>query len=162
MPYNIFKLYSAALALMLLTACDPACEGIMQINNDTEQPIEIMIEKKGFFESDTILYFMYQTHPNSTSQYFGDTLLVVKCWLNENQTLQIYYEGPIGTLDLSSKENGQYLLKELTDTIYLRNQVLSKNIYDMNNWNIKIDKYNNGGGESLFNFTISDTDIEKE
>jgi hypothetical protein len=145
---------------LLLSSCDPACDGVMKITNSTDDTLSIVILKNGDFKIDSI-QFQYQINKYSQSIIAGDTLLILKCCLPKNQELELYYEGPLGTLDLKDKESALYYLNEISDSIYLENAIMKKDIKNMDNWEISVDKYNNGGGESLFEFILRNDDIEK-
>lgn len=145
---------------ILMTSCDPSCDGTMKLTNGTDSTLTFVIEKNGYFESDSIYYFDYQFTENSKSKIYGDSLLIVECKLEQNQELELFYEGPIGSLDLDDKENGLFRLNEITDTIYLKNALLKKDVKNMDNWDIYVDKSRNGGGESVFNFIVTNDDIE--
>jgi len=147
---------------MLVTSCDPAVDGIMKMTNNTDTVLTIVIEKKGHFISDSIhyRYFPYQENENSQYKIFGDTLLIVECNLNKNQELLLYHEFPLGQLYLLDKESGLRCLGEIADTIFLKKSLLKKDIKNMDNWEIYVDKYHNGGGKSVFNFQLTNTDIE--
>lgn len=154
------KLYIGIISFgILMTSCDPACDGTMMLTNNTDSTLTFIFKKDGFFETDTICYFLYQCNVHSKSTVYGDTLLVVECNLDKNQVLELFFEGPLGTLDLKDKESGSYYLGEMVDTIFLKDFLLKKDIQNMDNWNIKIDKYKNGGGESIFNFIVTNDDV---
>ncbi len=154
-----FNLILVVIVHLLFSSCDPSCDGIMKITNNTENTLTLVIEKGGDFKDESI-HFLYQVNENSQSTFIGDTLLIVECSLTKNQELELYYEGAVGTLSLDDKESAHSCLNEISDTIYLKNFSLEKDVENMDNWDITVDKYKNGGGESLFEFIITEDDIK--
>lgn len=161
----------ATMICLSITACDPACDGSMKIINNTDSTLSIIISKKGDFRKSYLVdiyndsiecrtEYKYEFNDNSISTLYGDTLLIVECNLPKNNEFEIYYEGPLGTLYLDSKESALHILNDILDTLYIKNVALKKELKNMENWEISVDKYNNGGGESLFEFVIENENIE--
>jgi hypothetical protein len=144
-----------------LSSCDPSCSETMQISNNTDSTLTIIVEKKGNFPDDSAFYYRYQWDNKDSYKIIGDSLLVVECDVKKNEKLTLLYFGPLGTVDeLLTKEDGEYWLNEISDTIYLKNYTMKKNINDFNNWNISVKHFKYGGGESLFDFILTQEDIE--
>ena len=147
-------------ALFFVTSCDPACDETIKIVNNTEVPLIFVVEKKGSFKDTSTYYYQYHYDYRNTSELIGDSLLIVECELKSGFELILLYYGPLGTISMSTKEDGKFLLNEISDTIYLKNQNLLKDINELNNWEFYVNSYKNGGGESIFSFSISNEDIE--
>jgi hypothetical protein len=151
------------MAGLLITqySCDPAADETLKITNKTNTTLTFIIEKKGYFPDKDTYYFTYQNHNLASYEIIGDSLLIVECEVLTNEELILLYFGPLGAIgSLVSKEDGEYWLNEICDTIFLKNHVLKKDIWDFDNWDIYVEYYKNGGGESVFNFVVNNEDIE--
>jgi hypothetical protein len=147
--------------LITLYSCDPGADETLKITNKTNSSLTFIIEKKGYFPDKETYYFTYQNHNTASYEIVGDTILIVECEVLRDEELILFYLGPIGTIgSMVSKEDGEYWLGEICDTIFLKNHVLKKDIWDFDNWDIYVEYYKNGGGESIFNFIVKDGDIE--
>ena len=152
------KILVSFLFTFFLTACDPALNEKIVINNNTSKLLTITIEKKGNFKDTTEFYYQYDY--KNKRRFLGDTLLIVDCSVNSGSKLILLDFGPLGTMSIDSKDDGMFYLEEITDTIFLNNYLLKKTIKDKDSWDLYVDSYKNGGGVSEFSFTINDNDIE--
>jgi hypothetical protein len=157
--FSTEKLNILIFLTLFFSSCDPALDEKIVINNQSSKSLIIIIEKKGNFKDTTEYYYQYDYE--NPRRFLGDSLLVVECSVNSGSKLTLLDHGPLGTISIQSKEEGMFYLNEITDSIYLVNHYLIKDILNKDNWDLYIDSYKNGGGISEFSFTINDEDIEE-
>jgi hypothetical protein len=151
-------IYAPFLIIWIFTSCDPALDEKIIINNNSSKSLIIVLEKAGYYNDTTEFYYQYEIM--NPKHFIGNSLLIVECSVNSGSKLVLLDHGPLGTISIYKKEDGMSYLKEIIDTIYLKDYVLKKSIVNKDNWDLYIDSYNNGGGVSEFSFTINNEDIE--
>lgn len=150
--------YIFVLFLILFSACDPGVDEKIVINNKTDITLTIVVEKKGFYIDTSLYYFLYEI--DNSRRFIGDTILIVECEITPGSELVLWAHGPIGTLNIKNNDDGMYFLNEITDTIYLLDYQINKDITDKNNWELYVKPYKNAGGESEFSFNLYPEDFE--
>jgi len=143
---------------LFFTSCDPSRDETIVVKNNTQLPIIIVVEKRGDY-TDTTKYNYFYEYDNPRI-FKGDSLLVVNCNIEAGGVLKLLDYGPLGVVNIKTKEIGMSYLKEISDSIYVVGHTMNKSFYELENWDLSVDINRYGGGFSQYSFTIENEDLE--
>ena len=146
------------IVVLFFTSCDPLADESIIIRNNSQMPVKIAVKKKGNF-TDTIKC-IYPFECSIQRTFVGDSLLILNCNIEAGEDFILTRSQLIGEVQNTTKEIWMSYLKEISDTIHVIDQSMKKSFYDIENWNVSVDKYRQGGGVSQFSFSIENEDFE--